>query len=448
MSHRDARIEHYLDQVCRQVKAREVHPDLRDEIGSHLDEIFYERQQEGDTPEQAASYAIAQMGDPLTIGKSMHRLHRHRIHWGVVLGVLALFSVGLLLMWIYATRLAVPTYEGLYVNYLAYSGIGIIGLFFCLFFDYRKWKKAAWGLYILIIVLLWINPWLSSVTNIINSFRYISLPLGFSLDLSTAAAWILPLSIGAIMLDKLSVEVNKQSVLAYLGLMALPVHLFIQLNDWVRALLFAMISVLMFAWITRKWILSLLAVISAGVIATIIMFISGSYGPFERFRMLPNWMTDPYGQGYYNYNILHILKSAGWWGNGLNIASNQFRSMYYSYPGVALIDVFGWTAGIALLIGVIWFVVTMLKASLRVKDKFGQMIIVVITLMFMVQMVYSLALTTGWVPIFSITFPVIGYGGSRLIFEYAMIGLLLGVYRRKDTISLAYGKEGRLTESK
>lgn len=99
-----------------------------------------------------------------------------------------------------------------------------------------------------------------------------------------------------------------------------------------------------------------------------------------------------------------------------------------------LIDVFGWSAGILLLVGIIWFVASMVKILPRIRDDFGRMIIVSITAMFAMQIIYSLALTTGKAPILSISFPFIGYG-NHLIFEYVMLGLLLGVYRRKDTIS-------------
>ncbi|MFS0869444.1 FtsW/RodA/SpoVE family cell cycle protein [Paenibacillus xylanilyticus] len=109
-----------------------------------------------------------------------------------------------------------------------------------------------------------------------------------------------------------------------------------------------------------------------------------------------------------------------------------------------LIDVFGWSAGILLLVGIIWFVASMVKTLPRIRDDFGRMIIVIITSMFALQMIYSLAMTTGRVPILSVVFPFIGYG-NHLIFDYAMIGLLLGVYRRKDTVSLKNEKSQTTT---
>jgi len=452
MSHRDARIEHYLDQVCQQVKAREVHPDLRDEIGSHLDEIFYERQQEGDTPEQAATYAIAQMGDPLSIGKSMHRLHRHRIHWGVVLGVLALFSVGMLLMWIYATRFSVLKVEDFsviygqsFINYIFYGVLGIFALIFCMYYDYRKWRKAAWGIYILTNLLLWINPF---TTPFINSSRWLSV-FGISIHLSGIAAWVLPLSIGAIMLHKLRTDWGMKSALQYWGLTAIPMTLFVYMDDWVRLTLFVAVSIVLFGWISRRWKLTLLAGMFVVVGATVYLFQSEDYKHLERFAVVMDLQNDPLNNGYYNRSIIDTVQSAGWWGHGLNgITFDKFDLWHTDYPAVVLIDVFGWTAGIAIFIGMIWFVVTMLKASMHVKDEFGQMLILVVTTIFALQLFYSLAMTTGRVPILSIWFPIIGSNGTRLIVECAMIGLLLGVYRRKDTIPLVHANTGELTGSK
>ncbi|WP_338594259.1 permease prefix domain 1-containing protein [Paenibacillus sp. Y5S-9] len=82
MTNRHERIQHYLDHMCVQVKAREVHNDLRDELGNHMEEMILDKEQEGYTEEEAITYAIEQMGDPAVVGKSMHRLHRHRMHWG------------------------------------------------------------------------------------------------------------------------------------------------------------------------------------------------------------------------------------------------------------------------------------------------------------------------------------------------------------------------------
>ncbi|MFE6073595.1 FtsW/RodA/SpoVE family cell cycle protein [Paenibacillus sp. NPDC057886] len=432
MTDRHEKIKHYLDQLCSQVKAREVHTDLRDELGNHMEEMMLDKEQEGLSQEEAAAYAIEQMGDPAVVGKSMHRLHRHRIHWGLLVGLIGLATVSLLLMWIFTTNVADVKYQPLYSNHMIYTIMGLTFMLFFIYFDYRKLKKAAWWIYILLNALLWINPMIS--TNFYGMSRFLIAPLGFVIDLTTASVWILPLAIGAIMLDKLRSNCNIQSILTYIAMVALPLVLLFQMSDWVRMFLFGTMSIILFGWLTRKWLYTVVGAVVTGSIFVLLLFFADQYGRLERLSVVLNLQDDPYGSGYSNNSIIEIIRSAGWWGNGIDTTFDMFKTSYFDYPGVLLIDVFGWSAGILLLVGIIWFVASMVKMLPRIRDGFGRMIIVSITAMFALQIFYSLAMTTGKAPILSISFPFIGYG-NHLMFDYAMLGLLLGIYRRKDTIS-------------
>ncbi|PYY26505.1 FtsW/RodA/SpoVE family cell cycle protein [Paenibacillus illinoisensis] len=432
MTDQHDKIKRYLDEMCSQVKAREVHTDLRDELGNHIREMMLDKEEEGLTQEEAAEYAIEQMGDPTAVGKSMHKLHRHRMHWGLIIGLISLAIVSLFLMWIFTTNVTNTMYQSMYYNHVVYTVMGILFMSFFIFFDYRKWKRAAWWIYILLNLMLWINPMISPRVNGTN--RYMT-GYGFVLDLTTAAMWVLPLAIGAILIDKLRSHFGVQTILSYIAMVALPAVLLFQISDWVRLVMFGIISLVLFGWITRKWLYTAVATVITASIGLLLLVTTDSFHRLERFSVVFNLEDAPLGDGYIYNSIMGILQSAGWWGNGLDTAFDQFKTSYFDYPGVLLIDVFGWAAGIGLLVAIIWFVASMVKTLPRIRDDFGRMIIVIITSMFALQMVYSLAMTTGRVPILSVVFPFIGYG-NHLIFDYAMIGLLLGVYRRKDTVSL------------
>ncbi|RAJ00711.1 cell division protein FtsW (lipid II flippase) [Paenibacillus pabuli] len=425
------KIKHYLDQLCSQVKAREVHTDLRDELGNHMEEMMLDKEQEGLSQEEAAAYAIEQMGDPAVVGKSMHRLHRHRMHWGLLVGLIGLSITSLLLIWIFTTNVADEKYQSLYRGHVVYTVIGVMLMFFFIYFDYRKLKKAAWWIYILLNVMLWISPMITK--DIHGNSRYWSL-FGLTIDLTTASVWILPLAIGAIMLDKLRSNCNMQSILTYIAMVMFPAVLLFQTLDWVRLFLFGIMCIILFGWLTRKWLYTALGAVVTGSIFVLLLFFADQYGRLKRLSVVLNLQDYPYGDGYNNNSIIEVIQSSGWWGNGIDTTFDKFKTSYYNYPGVLLIDVFGWSAGILLLVGVIWYVASMMKILPRIRDDFSRMIIVSITAMFALQIIYSLAMTTGKVPILSISFPFIGYG-NHLIYDYAMLGLLLGVYRRKDTIS-------------
>jgi len=426
------KIKRYLDEMCSQVKAREVHTDLRDELGNHMREMMLDKEHEGLSQEEAAAYAIEQMGDASAVGKSMHRLHRHRMHWGLLCGLISLAIVSLFLMWIFTTNVTDDRFQNFYNIQVVYTIIGMMLMSFFMFFDYRKWRRAAWWIYILLNLMLWINPMISPRINGTNRFMT---GYGFVLDLTTAAMWVLPLAIGAILMNKLRSNFGAQTILSYIAMVAVPAALLFQISDWVRLVMFGIISLVLFGWITRKWLYTAIATVITACIGLLLLLTTDSYHRLERFSVVFNLEDDPMGDGYFNRSIMGILQSAGWWGNGLDIAFDRFKTSYFDYPGVLLIDVFGWAAGIGLLVAIIWFVASMVKTLPRIRDDFGRMIIVIITFMFALQIIYSLAMTTGRVPILSVVFPFIGYG-NHLIFDYAMMGLLLGVYRRKDIVSL------------
>lgn len=325
MTDQHDKIKRYLDEICSQVKAREVHTDLRDELGNHIREIMLDKEQEGLTQEEAAEYAIEQMGDPGAVGKSMHRLHRYRMHWGLIIGLISLAIVSLCLMWIFTTNVTDDRFQNSYNIQFTYTILGIMFMSFFMFFDYRKWKRAAWWIYILLNTMLMINPMFSKSIN--GIYRYFGAH-GFYLDLTTAAMWVLPLAVGAIMLDKLRFNCNAKSILSYIALVALPAVLLFQIPDLVRLLLFSTISLVLFCWITRKWLYTAIATILTACIGFLFLLTTDSYHRLERFSVVFNLEDDPMGDGYFNRSIMGILQSAGWWGNGLDTAFDQFKTSY------------------------------------------------------------------------------------------------------------------------
>ncbi len=85
----------FLKQVCREIKAKEVHKEVRTELESHLQELIEEKLSNGVDLDTAVKESIAQMGTPGVIGQQFHLAHRPRFNWGLLGVVVLLMSIGL-----------------------------------------------------------------------------------------------------------------------------------------------------------------------------------------------------------------------------------------------------------------------------------------------------------------------------------------------------------------
>ncbi|WP_127488365.1 permease prefix domain 1-containing protein [Paenibacillus ehimensis] len=146
--HEDVR--NYLSSVCSQIRVRELHKDIRRELESHLEELVIEKEAEGASREEAVAWAIRQMGDPLTVGRELHRIHKPRMHWGLLLGLIAFLGLGVFAMYSIESSYAAMRSNaldgvGFAIRKMFFIALGLPVLLLFYFMDYRKLK--AWSLF-------------------------------------------------------------------------------------------------------------------------------------------------------------------------------------------------------------------------------------------------------------------------------------------------------------
>lgn len=89
--------------------------------------------------------------------------------------------------------------------------------------------------------------------------------------------------------------------------------------------------------------------------------------------------------------------------------------------------------GLLFIAAVGWFVLKMISYTRAVRDTYGRMLILALALMLAIRLVYGLSILSGRMPITAIPFPFLSYG-QHVFIEFAAVGLLMGVYRRKDML--------------
>ncbi|MGY4761640.1 FtsW/RodA/SpoVE family cell cycle protein [Paenibacillus caseinilyticus] len=104
-----------------------------------------------------------------------------------------------------------------------------------------------------------------------------------------------------------------------------------------------------------------------------------------------------------------------------------------------LIYTYGWGFGILVVFLGCLLVIRLWSAALSVHDRFGKLLSSGLAGMLSFQFGYSILMTFGWLPIVSISVPFLSASNDYMIIQCAFIGLILGVYRRKDLVRAPSG---------
>ena len=74
-------IREYLDTVQEQIRWKRARPVVARELEQHLNDQRGAFLEEGNTPETAERLAVEEMGDPVTVGTELDRVHRPKPQW-------------------------------------------------------------------------------------------------------------------------------------------------------------------------------------------------------------------------------------------------------------------------------------------------------------------------------------------------------------------------------
>ncbi len=87
----------------------------------------------------------------------------------------------------------------------------------------------------------------------------------------------------------------------------------------------------------------------------------------------------------------------------------------------------GFVGGTILICLFIWLLISILKLSFNVHDKFGSLMLIGFLGLFAAQIFENIAMTMGLMPVTGITLPFISYGGSSILSNMLCIALILNI---------------------
>lgn len=428
-------IQAYLEAVEEQIRWKRARSVVSLELRRHLKDQRDAFAAEG--REDAERLAVREMGDPISVGTELDRLHRPRPQWGLLGLTVALACAGAFLR-VYLIHVS-PVRTALA---LALGTAALLGMYFLDISFLACHPRAIYaGALAAGVLSFWLLP---HVNNAAYYTRYIGLlyPVVYALWLYSCrgSTW-------------------KHFILAIAG--GIPLTLIGVLASFTLGLFVLLVCglTLLLCAVRMRWFgpgrRKLAGTALALAMGIPVLFFGMGYGEslIRRLRLVLHPELDRNGSGYLGWMIkvnLHDVPFIRWNGNsaastvvigsGGRIYGN-FLSGGKGYLEVdwgqdfipqRLLVSRGWLGYLLLMAAITALLVWLLIRCLRQRQQLGRLVALAVVLSLGIETLFSAALNLGFV-LCSAHLPLI-VGNLFTVLDMALIGLALSVFRGRDVL--------------
>ena len=351
--------------------------------------------------------------------------------------------------------------------------IGLIGMALFAYMDYHHLKKIAFPLYLIILLLL---VYVLIKGNVVSgAARWISFgPISFQpseitkltviLSLATYFNWmkdrarILPAAViagipfllifkqpdlgTALVIIAISLGMlvwNKTSPIMLI-MVATPIFSLL-----LRPNIYVWISYLLVLWVilyfSRVKLLDLIIIMGINIgIGIAFPIIWGMLREYQKMRIIAfvNPGIDPHGSGYHTLQSLVAVGAGGLFGRGfLHGSQTQLRfipEQHSDFIYSAVAEEFG-------LIGaglVLFALITLIRRAFKIADEssdyFGGILVAGAAVMLGFHTFVSIGMVLGVMPVVGIPLPFVSFGGTALIINMILVGIIQNVAMRREKL--------------
>ncbi len=423
----DEKVRRFLSNVCAQVRAKDLHSEIRAELTGHIEDLVERAEAKGMSREEAIAQAISQMGNPAEIGRDLHKAHRPQIEWGMLAIIGVLTALGLFAM--FALDSAQLQNRGMrtigisfMMTQLKFILIGLLAAAGVWFLDYRKLQRFSVLLFVGTVFLLLFTT--SQRNSLINGSLYF-LNIGeFSFNAVNFSLYGFLIAAAGMNFAKIR---SLPELLFRIGLCGfLPLFIYFQMNSYMPALIYTIGFASLLYYTRRKWWPA--AVFIAPVAVAGLFLIAQK--PHLYNRLISISSNSGKDNNYQTMNSIEAIQSGGWFGKGFGVWNNTLPAIYSEAILPYLMYAFGWIMGIIIITLALIFITRLAQIIKRIEDSYGRSIVFVISVLITIQFLWTILMSIGLVPYTSISLPFISFGGSQLLLHYVSFGLVLSVYKR------------------
>ncbi len=153
----------------------------------------------------------------------------------------------------------------------------------------------------------------------------------------------------------------------------------------------------------------------------------------NRVKTFMDPTSDPLGTSYHINQVLYGLGSGGFSGVGLGRSRQKYAFLPEATTDsifVIIAEEFGFVGSTILILVLVGILITSLKVSMNVTDKFDKLLASGISLLFLIQIFVNLSSMVALIPLTGVPLPFISYGGSSLVTNFIALGLLINISKR------------------
>jgi rod shape determining protein RodA len=315
---------------------------------------------------------------------------------------------------------------------IAFLMLGVVVMAIVATFDYRLVKVYAGIAFgIMVFALLLVLTPIGDETA--GAQRWISL-FGFQFQPAEIAKLTVVAALAAY-LSELR-EVRLHHVWRAAGIAAAPMALIFLQPDIGTMMVFAavLIAALVVAGARARHILILVGVAVFGAVIAFNLGIVKDY-QIDRLQSFLDPAADPLRAGYNLQQAEIAIGSGGLFGRGflngsqtnLDFVPEQHTDFVFTVVGEEL----GFVGAILLLLLFAMLLWRGFRIALLSRDSFGTLLATGVVTMLAFQVVVNVGMTMGIMPVTGIPLPLVSYGGTAMLTNWAAVGLLLNIHMRR-----------------
>ncbi len=432
------KLREYTNTLCSQIRWKKAREAVSEEIYSHLMDQHEAYIQEGTTEDTATEQAIADMGDPVTVGIQLDRVHRPKPQWGMLGLILVMVAVGLCLRALVLEDLVTlhrkATVSGIQMEFVLLGMGALLVAYFADFTFMGKYPKALYfGLLALVVIMLYWETQYQTTPSLLNRYYY----------LSVYCSLLFPVVFSGVIYTMWGKGLTGITIC--LAACFLPAFLLWRgwsgVNDLFGAALIVGSGLILLGiaimkdWFKSNLLQSRLLIYSSFLGASALLIALALRTPyyFTQIKVLLRLDSGAGGNDYLILIVKSLLSNAKLVGTGtvpaqyaahfpLPVIQTDFFLTYLIYR-------MGWLAFGLVIALFIAFILIGMRQCLSQKSVLGQLVSVSVLLTFTFQTVHYIGYNLGFIFLIPMPLPFFSYGGASMVINMGLLGLMLSVFR-------------------